>query len=110
MAKYTFGDGFAIARAFAPLEQLCRTAGLPQISSFGFNDDLKGKLLVWHTPEMGLKAVEGLPRRLGEYRDFIDNRDAVREDLLRRRHALRRAVDQRIRFCALLRHGKGTCA
>jgi len=69
---------------------------------------LRGEPLVWHSPADGLRTVDALLAAVRAQPSTFDDPKAITSDLERLSTALRRADEQGIRFCLLLRHGHGT--
>ncbi|BCM91417.1 hypothetical protein IAD21_03289 [Abditibacteriota bacterium] len=94
----TFMDGLAIARSFQTLESWSRERGTIPLSTFGWNDDLSGEVVVWHEAAQGVESITAL----------LENPELspeVREDLMRLCAALQYAQKVGTPFCLLLRHG-----
>ncbi len=101
---YTAGSG--LARYCLKLDETAAASGQTAISAFGFNDDLRGQTLVWHSAADGLKTVKAVLAAVeAKPDDFDDPCSGVGDDLERLAEALRLANEQGIRFCLLLLHG-----
>jgi hypothetical protein len=102
----TFCAGEGVARNLKHLDAAASQKGVRLLSSFGFNDDLAGEPLEWHSPKDGLSTVEAL------LQDATDNptlnQPRLQDDLRKLQAALQRAADQDIPFCLLLLHGNTT--
>ena len=99
----SFLAGSAIMRHLLPLDRRCAETGLRPISTFGFEDDLLGQAVVWHSADEGLRSVTGLLEQISPQ----ENGPLV-ADLRTWQHALTRAREQQIRFCVLMRFGNST--
>lgn len=99
----SFLAGGEIMRHLIPLDRRCAEIGLPLISTFGFEDDLLGQVVVWHSADEGLRSVTGLLEQISP----LENGPLV-ADLRTWQHALVRASEQQIRFCVLMRFGNST--
>lgn len=56
----TYTAGRELARYCSKLDAMAVASGQQAISAFGFNDDLRGETLVWHSPSDGLQTVAAL--------------------------------------------------
>jgi hypothetical protein len=104
----TYVSGYAIARNLVFLDAFAAANGLRTLSSFGFQDDLRGEELEWHSAADGVEVVNGLMARLDKNTGDIANVEQVTEELAKLRHALQRAASRDIPFCLLLMHGTTT--
>lgn len=97
----TYNSGRAVARQFQLLEQLARKHSLEPLSSFGFEDDLNGETVIWHSAASGLRTVQGL---LNCCKPEVEQA-RIKEDLCELETALQSALMKDVLFCLLLRHG-----
>ena len=104
----TYTAGFELARYCGKLDEIAAAGGQTVVSAFGFNDDLLGETLVWHSPADGLQTVGALLEAVAAQPDEFDDQISVVSDLERLANALRQANEQGICFCLLLLHGYGT--
>lgn len=94
----TFSRGKALARDFQLLELWAHEHHITPLSTFGWNDDLRGEPLVWHDAAQGHQTVTSLLQH-------PDLSPELHEDLTHLESALRHAQEAGIPFCLLLRHG-----
>lgn len=92
-----FQSGAALARNCEMLDRIAADSGVPPLSSFGFEDDLAGEAVTWHSPSAGIETVERLL--------VVVDDDAIRRDLEAMLEALRAAQKQDILFALILRTG-----
>lgn len=104
----TYLAGEALARWLTHLDAAATSNGIQPLSTFGFDDDLRGEPLTWHSAADGLQAVTALRRTITSERDHWSNADSIIEDLQKMEHALSRAAEQDISFCLLVLHGNAT--
>src|SRR5690606_10699345 len=90
------------------LDAVAIAEGVQPLSAFGFNDDLYGQALTWHSADEGLQTVTALRKAVETHRLSLPRADSVLEDLQKLQHAFSRAAEQDIPFCLLLRHGNST--
>ena len=113
--------GHAVARNCEELDRLADRIGTRRLSSFGFNDDLKGETLTWHPADVGLESVTELLDHLSELpvsghsdnaadSDNVADRDLTElaDDLGRFESALHSAVERNVKFCLVLLHSIST--
>ncbi len=106
----TFLSGQAVARNCLHLDRLAEERGLKSISSFGFNDALRGETVVWHEASSGLPTITGLLEAVASCPEAIDDAVAVTGDLEKIKHAFEAASQQGIRFAFLVEVGNSTSA
>jgi len=99
-----YTDSKAIARNCVTLDEIAARAGVSTLSAFGFADDMAGKPLAWHAPEMGLLTVSRLSEKLSENPGLAPEAKTLLADLEKMRARLWEAREQGTRFCLLL-HG-----
>lgn len=104
----TFLAGYALARYLEQLDALAIAHGAEPISKFGFADDLRGETLIWHNANEGLHCVRTLRFAMECQSIAADVRSAIERDLVAWEHALNKASEQDVKFCALLMHGNST--
>ena len=106
----TFARGRGIARQLEKLDAIAIEAEVEPLSNFGFNDDMRGEILVWHDAAIGLTSVEAILKRARSEPGLIRDQARVVVDLERIGEALRKAMDNEIRFCLLFRTSNATNA
>ncbi|MGN6546791.1 MAG: hypothetical protein ACTHK7_17175 [Aureliella sp.] len=104
----TFLAGKTLIRYLNQLDAAAEQLGVAPLSSFGFNDDLRGEQLHWHSPSQGLATVNALLQWLETANAPASVAALLRADLAKWRHALARAEAQSTPFCLLLRHCNAT--
>ena len=82
----------------------------PEGGAFGFNDDLAGETLTWHSSADGLATFAGLREALEKRPDQFPNQRSLLQDLSAVEEALQMAANSQIGFCLLLRVGASTSA
>ncbi len=110
-----YGHGYAVARDCEKLDRLADRIGTRRLSSFGFNDDIRGETLTWHPANVGLESVTDLLEHLGQlpatgHSEVTQGSDLadVTADLRRFESALRRAAERDLKFCLVLLADTGT--
>jgi hypothetical protein len=102
---FTLCNGASLARNCLRLDALAEAKGCAPLSSFGFADDPAGEELTWHPPALGLMTVSQLLAEVREWPEAVDAPEAVTEDLELLRARLDNAVQNKVAFSLLLRHG-----
>jgi len=93
----SFKKGAALARNCRMLDGIAAGAGVPPLSAFGFEDDLAGEAVTWHSPAAGIATIERLL-------SIVEDED-IRSDLEAVLRALWEARKQDILFALILRNG-----
>ncbi len=101
---HTFAQGEAIAKHCQELDAMSLELGVSPLSTFGFNDDFYGEELVWHPADKGLATVTRLIQALRASDPLkLSDQDQVISELVAIENALRKASEQSVMFCLLLR-------
>ena len=110
-----YKHGRAVARNCEKLDRLADRISTRRLSSFGFDDDLRGETLTWHPADIGLKSVTDLLEHLdqlpvsGRSDETADgDLTEMASDLERFESALRSAAERDVRFCLVLLYATGT--
>jgi hypothetical protein len=104
----TYTAGRQLARYCGKLDAMAVASGQRAISAFGFNDDLRGETLNWHSPSDGLRTVAALMAAVAAQPEEFDDPISIISDLQRLSNALLRANERGRHFCLLLLHGGTT--
>ena len=104
----TFCVGRSLARYFKQLDSIATGAGVKPLSAFGFNDDMRGETLQWHSPSEGLMTCRALLRNIETGHAPMTVKIALKADLTKWTDALERAQAESVLFCILLRHCNAT--
>ncbi len=104
----TFLAGQTMARTMNQLDAIAMEQNVQPLSTFGFADDLCGETLQWHDPNVGLKSIAAISRRIEDSDVPTTILTPLLDDLKKWQHALERAASENVAFCVLLRHGNST--